>query len=32
MQEADGNRRGMHIHGLAPDGRTFLPHVHGTQR
>nr|UWG02798.1 MAG: hypothetical protein [Bacteriophage sp.] len=32
MQAANGNRRGVHIYGLAPDGRPFLPQMHGARR
>ena len=32
MQEANGNRRGVHIYGLSPDGRPFLPQMLGARR
>lgn len=32
MQAANGNRRGVHIYELAPDGRPFLPQMHGARR
>ena len=32
MQAANGNRRGVHIYGRMPDGRPFLPQMHGARR
>ena len=32
MQAANGNRRGVHIYGRTPDGRPFLPQMHGARR